>query len=253
MNQALNLPPLYEPIALEGTNVFAEACRRAKEGAQEGTLLWTRTPSEVQGRTGLPWLAGPDDLQCAIILEPDYSTTEAAQLVYVTAIATALAAADLVPPLTEMSYGWPNDVRLDDAKIGAVDLGAGLDPAGDFRWMVLGTRINVKTEPSGLEAEAASLQEEGAPTVEPTEVLERFARHFLTWSSRWADEGFTPVREAWQNHGPEIGQPMAIRLPGEQSEGTYQGLDAAGNLKRVASEGGEEILTIAKAFGIDID
>ena len=253
MNQSLNLPPLYEPIVLgQGGNAFAEACRRADDGAQEGTLLWTRKPIEIQGRTGMPWLAGPDDLQCAVILEPDYPAAEALQLVYVTAIATALAAADLVPPLTEMSYAWPNDIRLDGAKVAAVDLRAGRGSHGSFRWMVLGTRINISTAPASLEPEATCLQEEGAPTIQPTEVLERFARHFLTWSSRWADEGFTPVREAWQNHGPETGQSMTIRLPGNQSEGVFQGLDDVGNLKLLADDGSEENLSVATAFGIDI-
>ncbi|RKZ37902.1 MAG: hypothetical protein DRQ37_00765 [Gammaproteobacteria bacterium] len=252
-HQSLNLPPLYEPVVLEeGGNAFAEACRRADDGAREGTLLWTRKPTEVQGRTGMPWLAGPNDLQCAVILEPDYPATEALQLVYVTAIATALAVADLVPPLTEMGYGWPNDVRLDGAKVAAVDLSAGKGPGGSFRWMVLGTRINVSTAPAGMEPEAASLQEEGAPSIEPTEVLERFARHFLTWSSRWADEGFAPVREAWQNHGPEIGHSMGINLPGKQSEGVFQGLDEAGNLNLLVADGSAENLSVAVAFGVDI-
>ena len=71
----------------------------------------------------------------------------------------------------------------------------------------------------------------GTPAyLSPEQALESFARHFLTWVSRWTNDGFAPVRESWLARAAHLGKEIEVRLPNETVGGIFAELGPNGEL-----------------------
>jgi ribosomal protein S18 acetylase RimI-like enzyme len=95
---ALDLPPALEPVVLESADdARAEAVRRARAGAPEGTLVWVQSPTEPRGRLDRAWQPAPGGaLHAALVVRPMLPAAECAELAVATALALARAVADVV-------------------------------------------------------------------------------------------------------------------------------------------------------------
>jgi BirA family biotin operon repressor/biotin-[acetyl-CoA-carboxylase] ligase len=226
------LPPAYRLVSLdsvESTN--AEAKRLAAEGAEDGTLVWAREQRKGRGRHGRVWVSPPGNLYLSLILRPDCSPSEAAQLGFVAALALGNAVGSVAPPMIEVYYKWPNDVLFNRDKGAGILLESNLTPEGALDWLVLGLGVNVKSYPEDADFSATSLVFEGCPRdLSEVALLEAFARHFLVWVNRWLDDGFEPIRRAWLHHAKGLGETIRVRLPKEEFEGTFRDLDEQGAL-----------------------
>lgn len=226
------LPPAYRLVALERVDsTNEEAKRRALEGAEDGTLIWAREQTQARGRGGRSWSSQPGNLFLSLILRPECAANEAAQLGFVAALATADGVGSVAPPLIEVRFKWPNDVLFNDRKGVGILLESQLTPDGRVDWLVLGVGVNVRSFPRELDPPATSLHFEGAPpSLTASDLLEAFARHFLTWTNRWLEDGFAPIRRAWLGRAKGVGEAIRVRLPQETLHGVFRDLDAGGAL-----------------------
>ncbi len=192
----------------------------AVEGAHDGTLLWV----------------GRDDrLDCAVILHPDEALARAAVVTYVAMLGLRDALGAVGSPMLEVTFAWPNRIEANGGGVAAIgiELPDGVASGSVPDWLVLFAAVNV-TAPLPLGSDAkrrvTSLREEGCEGLTPAELLETFARHFLTWINRWQDDGFAPVRAAWLRHAPNHGEEIEIGVKGERPTGTFAGIDDDGAL-----------------------
>lgn len=227
-----HLPPAYRLVEfdrVESTN--DEARRLAQEGAEDGTLVWAREQTKGRGRQGRSFDSPRGNLFLSLVLRPDCSLDEAAQLSFVAALGVGDAVGSVAPPMIEVHYKWPNDVLLNGRKGAGILLESQLTPEGGLDWLVLGVGVNVTSHPENVDFPATSLRSEGAePSLDEVAVLGAFARHFLTWVNRWMDEGFAPVRRAWLRHAKGLGETIEVRLPRETISGTFRDLADGGVL-----------------------
>ncbi len=235
MADPLSLPPAYRLIvldAVESTN--DEAKRLARDGAEDGTLIWAREQRAGRGRGGRNWASPRGNLYLSLVLRPDCPASRAAELGFVAAVGLGTALASLVPPLCPVNYKWPNDVLLGERKVSGIliETESGLQPEPDapLEWMVLGMGVNVQSFPEETEFPATSLRYEGAGDITVEMTLEAFSRYFLDWTSRWMEEGFGPIRAEWKERGIGIGRKLRVRLPRETLRGKFVDLDADGAL-----------------------
>lgn len=238
------LPPAYRLVVLdrvESTNDEARA--RAEAGAEDGTLVWAREQTKGRGRQGRTWVSAPGNLFFSLVLRPDRPAQEAAQLGFLAALAVGDAVGSVAPPM-EVRYKWPNDVLFGGRKGAGILLESRAGADGGLDWLVLGVGVNVVSFPENTETPATSLRFEGAAGLEAPQVLEAFARHFLSWVDRWLEEGFDPVRAAWLRHAQGLGEAIRVRLPSETLTGTFRDLDAGGRLL-LELPGGETRLVAA--------
>ncbi len=236
----VKLPPAYRLVVLDRAESSSdEAMRLAKSGAEDGTLVWIKEQTKGRGRRGRSWTDLPGNLTFSLVLRPETTPAEAAQLSLVAALGVGDGLGSVVPPMVEIRYKWPNDVLFNDRKGCGILLEAQLSGDRDLDWLVLGIGINVKSYPRDLDPPATSLHFEGAPPdLGPEAVLEAFSRHFLSWTNRWLEDGFAPIRTAWLRHAKGVGEPIEVRLPGETLEGVFKDLDPNGAL-RLELPGGE--------------
>ena len=245
------LPPQFNLVALDRAgSVMEEALARAAGRAGEGTLVWVRSQSEARTRRGREWLGYDGNLHCALIVEPDYPNEEAWQLVYVGALAAGSAIAEMVSPMTGLRFAWPNRLFINDLLAARLDVATTDPPRDPYPDLVLGISINVAAHPPQPEPEEYnSIHASGAAGITVVDVLEACASHFLAWASRWADEGFAPLRRAWRIRADGFGAHADVRLPHGQIHGRMDDLDEGGALVLDTGSGRRRI-TIGEYFGL---
>ena len=250
MSHAPELPHVYELVVCDVVDsVVDEARRRARAGAEEGTLVWAQEQTAARDRFGRSRPSPRGDLYGCVILRPEYPAVVVPQLNYVAAISLGLAIADLVSPMTELRYRWPNAVLLNGAKVGGIVLEPGPTLAGTLEWLLLGLTANVKNHPGAAGLGVTSLLAESSDKVSAADVLEGFSRHFLSGINRWAETGFAPVRKAWSLRADGFGEIQEIRLKEETLKGKPVELDERGALVLELADGTRRQLTVADYFG----
>lgn len=245
-----NLPGLYELIAVDSTDsTRAHAERLAHDGADEGTLVWTRSQRKGIGRKGNYWMSGNRNLHCAIILRPLEDLEKCCQLSLLATIAVMMAMSRQAEPLEEFRYRWPNDVKLNQGKVAGITLG-GKMCGSTVDWMVVALNVNVYEHPYSKGFEAASMRGEGFESFDRVRLLEAYSREFLSWLNRWSEEGFEPVRRAWLFKGYEKDDPVDIELEQSTISGTFQAMESNGAI-RLATDNNTDTIMLSDFFRPD--
>jgi BirA family biotin operon repressor/biotin-[acetyl-CoA-carboxylase] ligase len=245
------LPPAYRLVdvgTIDSTN--EEAKRRARAGAEDGTLVWGREQTAGRGRNGRIWSSPPGNLYLSLVLRPECPPGRAAELGFVAAVALGAALGGLIQPLIPLTYKWPNDVLLGGRKVAGILLEAESGPAGAeaLDWLILGLGVNVASFPPDTEFPATSLKSEGETEVTVEMLLENFSRYFLEWANTWLDEGFGAVRQAWLARAKGVGTEIGVRLPNATLRGTFRDLDADGALLLAQTGGAVRRITAGDVF-----
>lgn len=235
------LPPAYRLVTLDSVGSTNDEARRlANAGAEDGTLVWAREQIGGRGRRGREWHSPRGNLYLSLILRPECSPSQAAQLGFVAAIALCDAIGAVMPPMVEARVKWPNDVLVNDRKVAGLLLENVLGSDGSLQALLLGMGVNVRHYPEEARFPATSLRFEGAaPEVDEAALLEAFSRHFLKWTNRWLDEGFAPVRANWLHRAKGRGESIEVRLPNGTLRGVFRDLDEVGALCLAREDGSE--------------
>lgn len=233
-----DLPGLYELIAVEkagSARGHAEAL--AISGAEEGTLVWVKKQTEGVGRKGNYWISGENNLHCAVILRPDDSFEICCQLGLLAGVCVSQAITMIGEPMEELRLGWPNDVYLNRGKVAGINLSGESSPDGRINWMVVSLNVNAYQHPTSLGFSTASLRGEGFESFDRVTLLEGFAREFLAWLDRWANQGLAPIRKAWLWRGDWTDQEHAVDYLGHRYTGVFESLEDNGALKLRTQQG----------------
>jgi BirA family biotin operon repressor/biotin-[acetyl-CoA-carboxylase] ligase len=229
-----------------------EAARRARDGAEEGTLIWALEQHDARTRRGNRWYSPPGNLYCSLILRPDFAVDRCGQLAYVTALSAGSALAGLLSPMTGLRYGWPNDLFINDLRAGQIMLAASGAHSDPYEWLALGVMINVEQHPPNPEPEEYnSVHASGAPEVTAVQLLEDFARYFLNWINRWAEDGFEPILRQWQIRADCVGEDMELHMGDQCLRGCFVEVDKLGRLVIASSEQVEHRISINEYFALD--
>jgi BirA family biotin operon repressor/biotin-[acetyl-CoA-carboxylase] ligase len=226
------LPPGYRLLCYDSIgSTNEEAKLRARDGAEEGTLVWALEQTAGRGRRGRAWSSPRGNLYLSLISRPDCPVDVAAQLGFVAALAVGAALRAIMPRIERLAYKWPNDVLIDGRKIAGVLLESETVGSEKLSFLVVGVGVNLAASPRGTEFPATSITEEGLGEIMPEVMLDKFAAHFRSWDTRWRAEGFAPVRAAWLASAAILGgEPIRVRLESHALCGHFLDIDHEGNL-----------------------
>jgi BirA family biotin operon repressor/biotin-[acetyl-CoA-carboxylase] ligase len=253
VNESPQLPPHYDMIRLSHVDdVVHEAIRRARDGAEEGTLIWAIEQDDARTRRGHRWYSPPGNLYCSLVLRPDFSNAHCGQLAYVAALSAGSALAERLSPMTGLRYGWPSDLFINDLRAGQIMLAAPDEHSDPYEWLALGVMINVAQHPPNPEPEEFnSVHASGAPDVTVAQVLEDFARYFLHWINRWAEDGFEPIGRQWQMRADGVGGELEIHIGDRSLRGTFVEVDEEGRLVMLEAGQIERRISVNEYFSLD--
>jgi BirA family biotin operon repressor/biotin-[acetyl-CoA-carboxylase] ligase len=225
MNALPALPDFYTLrhfATIDSTN--DEARRQAASGAPHGLVIWADRQDAGHGRQGRVWQSPPGNLYCSILLRPDRSAAEVAQLSF----AAALAVCDTIPARFAPRCKWPNDVLIDGKKIAGILLESEA-AGGNVTALIVGTGVNLAAHPAETETPATSLAALGVG-IAPADMLGVLCRHFLSWYEIWRAQGFAPLRQAWLGRAHGLGSDIRVRFGVTDARGRFVDLDASGAL-----------------------
>lgn len=156
---------------IESTNSEAKAL--ALKGAPEGTVVVAEAQTAGRGRLGRRWTSpAGKGLLFSVVLRPALSMNEAHLLTLVAAAAAADAIEKHVS--TRVRIKWPNDLIVDDRKVGGILMEVSGEQ-DEVDWVVVGIGLNVNTEfselPVALRRTATSLKMAGGEAVDRSDVL----------------------------------------------------------------------------------
>jgi BirA family transcriptional regulator, biotin operon repressor / biotin---[acetyl-CoA-carboxylase] ligase len=231
VNPEPQLPPGYVLHAfdrVESTN--DEARRLAEQGAAAGAVVVAERQLKGRGRHGRVWQSPPGNLYASLLLRPDCTIAESAQLSLVASLALAEALVALAPADADVRVKWPNDVLVGGAKVAGLLLESASGAGQRVAWVVVGSGVNIKSAPADTPYPATALAYEGFPPLAPLDLLARYLGALDGWLARWRDGGFAAVRPAWLALGCTVGDRVRLRLAGEELAGRFLDVTEQGAL-----------------------
>jgi BirA family biotin operon repressor/biotin-[acetyl-CoA-carboxylase] ligase len=212
---------------LDSTN---EEARRLAAAGEPGPV-WITADQQIsgRGRRGRHWESPPGNLAATLLLRPNRTAADAAQLSFVAALAAADTTQSLAPQI-RIAVKWPNDVLAEGCKIAGILLESAGSGSGRLDWLAVGIGINLAHHPEGTEFPATSLAALGLDPPQPAGVLSRLAADWDRWHATWCRTGFATIRDAWLARAAGLGTRIRARLQSGETSGIFEGLDDSGAL-----------------------
>ena len=210
-----------------------EAKRLAQGGGSHGAVVWAKRQTAGRGRMGREWVSPEGNLFVSMLLVPEMDLALCSQLSFIAAIAVAETLEAIVVEPKDISCKWPNDILLKGKKLGGILLESFVvtDEAGvEKRWVTVGVGINIDSYPEHVMYPATCLREAGVELISAKIVLSRFIYNFIHHYDEWREKGFKPVQKAWLKRAYHIGKPIEVMLGDEVISGTFDTIDASGQL-----------------------
>jgi BirA family biotin operon repressor/biotin-[acetyl-CoA-carboxylase] ligase len=229
--------------ALDSTSL--EAGRRAGEIEKTPRWIVAHVQSAGYGRRGQAWRGVRGDFAGSLIFRVPVGegrqnksvgegrsarahATSLGQVSFVAALAVASALDDILRMPSLISLKWPNDVLIDGGKAAGLLLERIEDGRGTA--LVIGVGVNVVSAPRDLPYRAARLIDFAHDIPAPAALAAQIDGHFWRYYADWKKNGFEGVRRLWLERAGGLGDSIRVRLPHEELEGAFEGLDEYGGL-----------------------
>lgn len=206
--------------------------RFARDGVQEGIVVFAESQSRGRGRLGRKWISpAGKGLWLSVLLRPALRLDLVTQLTIVSATALTRAIrsqTDLRPEIK-----WPNDVLIRGKKVAGIlmELSAELD---SVKHVVLGIGVDVNMSASDLSPElagqATSLQMECGHPLDRTELAATILRELDRVYHRLISGGFEGLADEWESQCTTLGREVTIQMGGREVRGRAESLDPSGAL-----------------------
>ncbi len=229
--------PVYWYDELDSTS--EEAKRRARAGETSPVWIAARSQTAGRGRLGRNWVSPPGNLFVTVLFPEPGGLSMAARIPFAAALAVREACVATLPELPA-KLKWPNDVRIDGAKICGI-----LTESGETNgvvWIALGMGINVQTAPDVVEQASTSLAGQGAsPALTPEHVLDDL-KLALDKRVEQARHQFDQLLDDWLRHAEGLGQLMEAGPVDRRVTGIFEGLASDGGLNLRLPDGSRETI-----------
>ncbi len=208
----------------------AEAKRRAEAGEAGPCWILAREQTSGYGRRSRHWESSLGNFAATYLFEPAEDIASHGQLSYVAALAV-IEALDAYSNPHALALKWPNDVLAASKKIAGILL-ENIVRDGRSR-ICVGIGVNLRWAPDNVDYPTAKLSDclrSDAQLPSPEDLVRRIDDQFAAYYSIWRKDGFAPVRTAWIARAKGVGEPVRVRLPGEEFVGAFLDLDPSGAL-----------------------
>jgi len=209
----------------------SELMRRARAGRYEPTLLVAERQSAGRGRLGRVWQSTPGDsltFSIGLPLNPrDWSGLS---------LAIGLSLAESLHPGVRLK--WPNDLWLDDRKLGGILVEAASTHGRSQ--VVVGVGLNIRSRPAdGMSTAPAALQEL-MPDLSAGDCLARVALPLIETVLAFETQGFAPLQSRFEARDVLKGRQVHTS---DGRQGQALGVSAVGALRLQTERGVQDILS----------
>ncbi len=181
-----------------------------------------------RGRRGRTWEDSTGNLYATAFFPVDAAASELAILSFTTALAVRETLEQLSRGVVQPSLKWPNDVRVDGAKLCGILLETG--GSRQARWVSIGVGINLASVPDLPDYKAAALADLTGEVVTPKQALPVLDECLRGWLDRQIMFGRTAILDAWKSHAEGMGDGVSVTTGSEILTGIFDGIDESGQL-----------------------
>ncbi len=217
--------PVYWYDEIDSTS--EEAKRRARRGETSSVWIAARQQTAGRGRLGRNWVSPAGNLFTTVLFPESGGLLMAGRIPFAAALAVRDAGLRAAPGLSA-KLKWPNDVRVDGAKLSGI-----LTESGETNgvvWIALGMGINVQYTPEATGQASTCLVEQGAPIgLEPDHVLADLKETLATRIEQ-ARNDFEGLLEDWLKQAEGVGQMIEAGPVEHRVKGVFEGLAPDGGL-----------------------
>ena len=196
---AVTLPSgctLVIPFTLPSTN--SELMQQAGAGAASGLVIATEVQSAGRGRRGRVWHSRiGDSLTFSMLWRCDRGAAQLGGLSLVVGLAMVEALREV--GLTRAMLKWPNDIWVDNEKLGGVLIETQGDMLGPTA-AVIGVGLNVHLSPAAkraIDQPATAISSHLAATPSRSALLAACVSHLARALKKFNRDGFAPFRAPW--------------------------------------------------------
>ncbi len=188
----------------------------------------------ARGRRGRAWKNPKGNLAATLVLRPQDGPERAALRSFVAALALFDACVAVTGRTEGLSLKWPNDVLLNGGKLAGILLeSAGQGP--NLSYLSIGIGVNLAEAPGQNDVEdralrPVSLLSETGVTISAEDFLTELAAALARYETQFSTYGFDPIRTAWLDRAARLGQVITARTATSETSGTFETVDASGNL-----------------------
>ncbi|MHA7873986.1 biotin--[acetyl-CoA-carboxylase] ligase [Roseivivax sp.] len=237
----MSWPEGYGRIVLdEVDSTNAEAARRGPE-LSAPTWILAHRQSAARGRRGRAWANPEGNFAATLVLRP----SESLELVALRSFVAALALFDTLVTLTgrtePFALKWPNDVMLNGGKVAGILLES-MGRGRRSEQLAVGIGVNLANAPAPEAVEPRALRpvsvlaETGAAIPAET-FLDHLATAYAAREAVLTAQGFAPIREDWLARAARLGESVTARTGSTENTGTFETVDATGNLVLKTAKG----------------
>jgi BirA family biotin operon repressor/biotin-[acetyl-CoA-carboxylase] ligase len=209
-----------------------QAMLMGEEGVADGTVVIADVQSSGKGRLGRRWASPAGvNLYASIVLRPPIAPHRAPQLTFVSAVAVAQAINSFSG--MEARVKWPNDILIDDCKVGGL-LNEMSAESERVHFVVLGIGLNVNMTasqfPDDLRYPATSLFLSSGRKWPRAELARHLFEKLEQLYHQYLNEGFEPVLRQWESLCCWRGRVVEVDRGTDRIRGRFAGLDQTGAL-----------------------
>lgn len=188
----------------------------------------------ARGRRGRAWANPMGNLAATLLMRPHGAPDQTALRSFVAALALFDACVAVTGRTDGLSLKWPNDVLLNGGKLAGILLES-TGRGGDVTHLSIGIGVNLASapDPEAVEPGAmrpVSLLSETGTNVTPEEFLTELAAAYAGYETQFVTYGFAPIRTAWLARAARLGEVITARTGTSETVGTFETVDAGGNL-----------------------
>lgn len=214
---------------------------RAQHESIDGHVLIAELQTLGKGRRGRKWIS---PFGRNVMLSTGFQLVTPTSNIGSVSLAIGVAVANAIEKVADVSIRlkWPNDIYLNDRKLGGILID--LLQAGPPVKLLLGIGINVHAAPDQLASP-------NAPAIALADVVSDVSRHSVVSAllnelvatiRQYSDEGFQSFVTDWSNRDVFAGQFLYVDGLNEKIEGWNRGIDAAGALQLETNKGLRKII-----------
>lgn len=188
----------------------------------------------ARGRRGRAWVNPEGNFAASLVMRPEGGPDQMALRSFVASLALYDACVAVTGRSTGLTLKWPNDVLLNGGKLAGILLESASSAAG-LAHFTIGIGVNLVAAPDAAQVEQGavrpvSLLSETGINVTPEEFLDALAPAYARYETQFTQMGFAPIRTAWLDRAARLGEVITARTSRDTITGTFETVDAAGNL-----------------------
>jgi BirA family biotin operon repressor/biotin-[acetyl-CoA-carboxylase] ligase len=225
----------------------SEALAQGRDGDTGPLWVVAREQRAGRGRRGREWVSAPGNLYATLLLADPAPAETAPQLAFVAGLAVHDAIVACAREVVErLTLKWPNDVLHANRKLAGMLIESEI-AAGKLA-VAVGIGINCRHHPPETLFPATDLAAAGSQ-VSPENLFGALSRTMMSRLAQWkCGTGFAAIRADWLARASGLGREIAVRLPGHDLNGHFEGLDEAGRLLLRSADGKLQTITAGDIF-----